>query len=462
MPKLLIKAVILIMLLGLTIYQIGLLWFDYPSDRNFFYNIMDQNTVTGSGEVTTNYRLLEPVQIGVYAGRNTTTYNVLSLSNSENRNLTNDGLKVVREAFESGVSLEVMTKDELFDNKHIVFVMPFPINQHILVNDLGVDPGFFEDEFIFERIYIYPAESGDDQIEVVFADSQLNKIYHSGISVINNRLLNDAISQYIRVPDDEENVGQKALTYVSTTQSDIAVFKNEALLPTNGQYFDYLRSFYGDIFFYEGQQRDIEAIEEFFSYFFINPENTWSTENETVVRYGDLDSVVSYQSNGVFEYKLIETIEYTHTNIGRAYEIVEAFLENDQLLGSIEYLLDSYEYSERGLTFYYNYTYRDIPIVFEKSEEKYAMAYPMEITVMGDQVSEYSRIMFKPQEIAIQGNPFEVRFLQPVDILLSRDNTEEMMIDKMQLGYHVGDTLDDINLMWVVEVSEVRYFIELE
>lgn len=460
MPKMTIKAVVLFMLIGLTIYQIGLLWFDYPSDRNFFYSIIDQNVRNSTHETNTNYNLLYPIQIGIYAGRNTTTYNVLSMSNTENNNLATDGLKVISEAFESGVALERITKEDLFDNKHILFVMPFPINNQILVGDLGIEAAFSDEVFAFERVYIYPGESGDENLEVVFADNQLNHLYRSGIYIANNKLLNEAILQYIQ--DPEEVTGQSALTYVSSTQSEINVFNEEVLLPSNGQYFNYLKSMYGEIYFYDNQDRDLEGIEEYFSYYFVNPDNTWSTDNGNSVRYGDFDSVVSYTQQGVFDYELIEELEYTNTNIGTAYEVVESFLERDKLLSTIEYTLDRYEYNSKGITFYYNYSYRDIPLVFEGCESKYNMLYPMEITVLGENVTHYSRLLFKTQEVVVQGNPFEVRFLQPIDILLSRENNEDLQINDMHLGYHVGDTLDNIQLMWVVDVSEVRYFIELE
>jgi hypothetical protein len=136
-------------------------------------------------------------------------------------------------------------------------------------------------------------------------------------------------------------------------------------------------------------------------------------------------------------------------------------LTKDRLLNQTEYALDDFERRGDEIVLYYNYKYRNVPLVFNDLST-YSMRYPMEIVVSGNTVTNYRRIMWKSQEIVVQGSAFEVRFQKPIDDLLLVDAIQPLMLTDMYLGYRVDHMGDGAYLTWILESNEERYYVELE
>ncbi len=466
MFKVYFKSVLLIILVFLSIYQTAMLWFDYPSNRNFFYSLVndEQAVVNESNEMHDD--LFFPEKISVFYGDGSKTYGVMSLSQSDSLNLVDDSIKVVFDSFDIGVlDNKQIDISELWDRSHVLIDLPYSITSELLKKELNIKSKWIDDAFSFERIYIFPEQEIDAYqaeqsmykgIRIVFADRKLTQLRSVNVQDERMQLLNDSLILYIDTLEEEQNH-----MFFSTKEQGLDIFEEDVLVPVNGQAFNLLSNLYGDMYFYEGDKRDDEQLERFVSYFFVNPKSTWKTNNVNEVRFGDLESVVRYTDSGLFEYQLNYEIENPETTLSRSLRVANDFLTKDRLLNQIEYALDDFERRGSEIVLYYNYKYRNVPLIFNDLSA-YSMKHPMEIVVSGNTVTKYRRIMWKSQEVVVQGSAFEVRFQKPIDDLLLIDAIQPLKLSDMYLGYRIDNVSDGAYLTWILENEEERYYVELE
>lgn len=466
MFKMYFKSALLVILVLLSIYQTAMLWFDYPSNRNFFYSLVndEQAVVTESNEIHDD--LFFPEKISVFYGDGNKTYGVMSLSQSDSLNLVDDSIKVIFDGFDIGVLDEQPFEvEQIWERPHVMIDLPYTITNTLLKKELNLRSKWTDDDFVFERIYIFPEQEVDayqtDQttysgIRLVFADRELSRLRSINIQDERMQLLNDSLLLYIETLAEEQSH-----TYFSTKEQGLNIFREDVLVPVNGQSFNLLSNLYGDMYFYEGDRRNDEQLERFVSYFFVNPKSTWKTNTVNEVRFGDLESVVRYTDAGLFEYQLNYEVENPETTLSRSLRVANDFLTKDRLLNQIEYALDDFERRDNAIVLYYNYKYRNVPLIFNDLSA-YSMQHPMEIVISGNTVTQYRRIMWKSQEVVVQGSAFEVRFQKPIDDLLLIDALQPLKLSDMYLGYRVDNISDGAYLTWILENEEERYYVELE
>ena len=456
--KMILKNTLLVMLIILSIYQTAMLWFDYPSDRNFFYSIIDDDSSLIVDESVMNYELFYPEEVAVYEGTQG-TYQKKKLNENDDFTLVSDGILLIQTSFNIGVPLEgAIFAKQLWENPHLLFKMPYTITEEILVNNLSVESTWIKPDMNIDYIYVYPADFTDNYVTVYFADESLTTKFGCKIPLDQSKQLNASLKRYLEEADDTED-----LVYFSAKKSMLPIFLNERLLPNKDQTYDLLENLYGDIYFYEGEKRDSQQIKNFVDYFFLNPENIWKIENPEEVRYGDSEAIVSYDSKGLFRYELLEELTGKKVNLNKAYETYKIFLGKDTTLSQIEYRLSEYKVFEEEIVFYFDYYHRGVPIIFDSIEQDYGIETPMVLTVRGNTVVEYQRLLWRSQEVVIQGNQFEVEFQKPIDDLLSDYPDTDIKIADMYLAYHISDLVDGAYLQWVVELDNgKRGFYELE
>jgi len=452
------KNVLLFVLIIISIYQTSILWFDYPSDRNFFYSIIDDDSSFIVDESVINYELFYPEEVSVYEGTQG-TYQKKKLNENNDYTLVSDGVLLIQTAFNIGLPInETIYQKQLWEKPHLLFKMPYTLSEELLINNLSVDSSWLTPAMEIDYIYVYPANFVDSYITVYFADKGLANRFGCTIPIEQSKQLNTSLKRYMEQDEDTEE-----LIYISTKKTQLEIFNDERLLPDKGQNFDLLKNLYGDMYFYEGEQRSTELVKSFVEYFFLNPENTWSIENQKEIRYGDSEAIVSYNSKGLFVYELIEELNGKKVNLNKAYETYKLFLEKDTTLSQIEYRLTEYKIFEEKIIFYFDYYHRGIPIIFDSIKSEYNINYPMELTVQGNTVIEYKRLLWKSQEVISQGNQFEVSFNKPIDDLLSEYPDADLKITDMYLAYHIINLVDGAYLQWVIELDNgKRGFYELE
>jgi len=380
---------------------------------------------------------------------------------SDDFDLAADGIAAVQKAFLNGKPIdEAIRKKNLWERAHILIVLPFELTQEMIKINMGIGNYEPEDNSSIERIYIYPSESEDSDIQVIMGDNRLEHLFGFTIEASSEKMLNSALLRYMN------SIRQgNYLTYISTMQNEepFYMFQEDQLLPVNGQSYDLLETLYGSTFFISNGEWQEEELKGFASYFFTNPDNNWKTEYSQLIRFGDLEAIVSYTKKGVFTYQLIEDLENKKTSLFSAYETLEDFLEKDTLLSQLEYRLDKYEMTDKGITFYFRYQNRGVPIIFKEGFDSINYGYPMELTVKGSTVVEYKRVLWKNQDVIKQGNPFEVLFQNPIDDFMEEFSSGDVQIKNIYLIYYVSESEDGGSLKWAVDLSngERRYY-ELE
>ncbi len=449
------KTIVLSILVLTSIYQIAMLWFDYPSDRNFFLSIMDTETTFGSSGSNQSYDLYYPSKVATYYQTNEGSYFFENLDNPNN--VTPDSMfEIVKQALESGmVSSAFVAVEDLWSKGHILLEMPFPIDSMVVQEDMKIGSTWFKESMSFERVYIYPGEFADDYMTLIFADISLKKRFSCQIPVGNIKQLNDmALTLMDQVHSQDE------IRYISTKQRDFNRFENDVLLPAGGQYFDLMQNIYGEKYFYQGAERDMESLETYVDYFFLNPEIAWSTVTNDEAKYGDLEVVVSYNKKGLLSYSFIDKLENKVTDLGNAYKAALKFTDKDTVLNQIEYELVDYDQTEDEVTFYFDYGYRGVPIHFDNLESDIGISHPMEISVTGNTVISYKRLLWKTEEVLIQGDPFEVLYQRLLDRIVPEIG--EHKIQDAYIAYYSDDFENGAYLKWLVQVSDERGVVDYE
>ena len=466
MFKAYLKSTLLIILVLLSIYQTAMLWFDYPSNRNFFYSLVnDEQSLVGENNEIQD-EVFFPEKISVFFGDGSKSYGVMSLSQSDSLNLIDDSIKIIIESFEIGaLEEEQIQEEEIWNRPHVMVDLPYAITEELLKEELEINAKWIDEEFFFERVYIFPEKEMDTLqmensaykgIRVVFADRKLEQLVSINVQDDRMQLLNSSLLIHIDTIEEE-----RGYTYFSTKEKGLEVFQEDVLVPVNGQSFNLLENLYGDMYFYESGVRDDEQLEQFVSYFFMNPKSTWSTNNVKEMRFGDLESVVRYTDKGLFEYKINHEIENVETSLSKSLRVANDFLSKDRLLNQIEYSLDDFQRRDDEIVLYYSYKYRNVPLNFTDLSE-YNMNYPMEMVISGNTVTNYRRIMWKSQEVVVQGSAFEVRFQKPIDDLLLIETIQPLRLSDMYLGYRIDELNGGAYLTWILESDEERYYVELE
>lgn len=455
MTKTISKLVVLVFLIVLSVYQITMLWFDYPSDRNFFYSIIDSDNSLDISNEEIGYNLFYPKLVASYQSGQE-NYVIID-TDINDTDVVADSYKVLKQVLVSGNARSGFIADEMiWSDNHLMLEMPFTINSEMVKEDLHIDSSWYPQDMEFDKVYIYPGVYVDDYLKVIFTDKTSTERMLVTINIGNIEALNTSISDYSKVVVDKNTP-----LFISTKQKKLSMFVEDQLLPMNDQLYNLLPNLYSDRYFYNNDVRDTEAVEAFANYFFTNPEIAWSTENTDEIRLGDMEIIVSYKSNGMLSYQLIEEFTNKETHLNNAYNKALDFLEKDTLLSQIEYELAGYDKNDEGVTFYYNYYHRKIPIVYENLEEIYGTSYPMEISVTSNTVTSYKRIMILTEEVVIQGDPFEVRYKTPLDQLIA-DQGANIKIEDMYMGYYNLDLEDGSYLQWIIEMPGERRTYELE
>ncbi|MBN2221110.1 MAG: hypothetical protein JW708_02815 [Vallitaleaceae bacterium] len=455
--KAMIKSLLLTFLILLSIYQTAMLWFDYPSDRNFFYNIIGSGVSAKQNVSKLDYDLLFPKELAYFSGSSPYLYARCNLSKSDNLNLLESTLQLIEIAFEEGsLEAEEMNLSQIWQEQHLMMILPNAYTGERLLKDFMFKKSWILEEMEFFYIYIIPAQLGDEGLRIVFVNEEFSQSYSCLIETENIKLINDKL-----ISDMSRLEREKNEMYFSAKFEGIPLFPSEVLLPSTDQSFNFLKTLYGKLAFYEDGEREEKAFYEFSDYFFVNPEDSWSMENEKEIRRGNIQALVRYDAEGFFEYSLIEEIEEKTVSVSDAYQIAEAFLSKDRLLSGIEYYFEDYEILSDGIVFRYRYSYRDIPIHFGNVSQ-YSMKTPMEIKIRGSRVMNYKRLLWSGQDLLTQESPFRLRFQEPVDRWLEKQEHGNVAIDNLMICYQIEKGSVNAKLGWTIDSERERYFIELE
>ena len=214
-----------------------MLLFEYPSNRNFFYNIIDEDNLILTDTDIINYDLFYPKQIAVYQGNESTLYKAKNLLKSNDYALASDGILLTQEAFRIGMSIhEPILEEQIWKKPHVVLLLPFSITKENLMSNLSIKNVDLKDDILIDRVYIYPASLGEDTMSIYLSDNALSNLVGYSIKVDQVKLLNSSVERYIAQTESDINID-----YVSTKQNQYNMFSKDRFLPNNSQNFDLLK-----------------------------------------------------------------------------------------------------------------------------------------------------------------------------------------------------------------------------
>lgn len=453
-----IKAVVLCLLIISSIYQTIMLWFDNVSDRNFFYSLIDKATVRLKDSKTSMDKqyMISPKQLGVYLGASDKDFTILKKGDMEyDYNIIySECIKVIIKAInKDNLSKTKINKEELWEDRGIVFNLPLSISNADLAKDLNINQSAFEGLSSLKSIVIIPAKEKNNFLKVFLIDELTNDIYGFTLAEKevreSNIILNDLISK-------AENKNMPI--YISTLKNDIDLFEGNILLPLASENMTYCSSLKLSTPYVLNNTFQKEKLEKYINSFFVNPNVKWTTQNNDVMIYGDDNALVRYNKNGLLEYSSIVNNQYSAQSISDSFNVAERFLKIDSLLFEDGYYLIKYIEEKDKAIFYYGYSYEGFPLHLEdKLLSDNNMKYPIEIIVEKGKVVKCKRLVLDIKETG-KDEALNSQFEDYLDVFVKRNKVEKEQLEDMYLGYVKKG--ENAKMMWVIKFQGELYELE--
>lgn len=434
------------------------LWFDHVSNRNFFYSFLEN--ATGQTQNTNNYtynEILKPRTIGVYLKNSGKDFAVLNTwdESYDYNTVYLEGKSIIEEALSRGGLVRVMDSDDLlWQQRGIVFQYGIDFNYDILLGDIGVDSEVANKIEGVRTIGIIVAGETDEMVRVYLIDDE----HHIYLFEISKDLVKSQNNQLLQSLSKISEVN--SISYESTFKNDIELFKNNVLYPLIGQQDTFKQQVIYQYPYVINGFIESGSLENYINNYFENPDVKWKTENSSTVIYGDDNAMIKYTNMGLFEYTSTNKGKETKNTVSKAYNIAASFLDKDKLLKENEYYLKDVIIEEEQITFYYNYMHNDIPVIIDElwlGENGLTTA--IELTVSGNKVIRYTRILLLASDIEIPKTRFNQPFNVVLDEFVNEHDVKAREIEDMYLSYYLDEGLL-AEMKWVVEYQGDEYIIK--
>ena len=461
-----LKSFILLLLVCLSIYQTGRLWFEDLSNRNFFYNmVMSKIQEYQKFQHLEQYYFTKPNRVVVCFADEEKEFAVFSHTQGETgylQQVTKDVIKKVLQKgdYEGAFSLEELQEKEgssLWQYPGVVLDYQFLIPFSSLVWELGIKPVSYGKQLdFFDQIWIMTNDQMPNiQYEVYFINGQ-ERLGHvmTWKEEKNKQLLTTLI---------KELKSKQFWTYSSSKKDGLSKFSKNVFLPMNTKdlYINQVL-FLENPFLKDGQVNE-EALEQLMNPFFENYALKWMIKKEqNQYVYGDDGIIIKYFPEGMIEYSN-QTIRgfKKEMSVEEAYQVAEKFLSKDQQLQNQEYELKDYEKQGDGYRFCFQYSFYDFPYVISSGIKKeLGLEYPIEIWVENYQVKIYRRWILEQKDLPIYLREMQDTYIAAYD-RLAVQLTEEQKQEPIQdlfLAYYQARIDENPQLSWVFRIGDQWYY----
>lgn len=451
-----IKMIILGMLIFISIYQTGKLWFEDTSDRNFFY---DRTKTVGTVDdgLSTEENFIVPMQLGVFINSSDIEYSVVNFGDNSYDNILSSSLDILGKCLEKGTKVLSSTDiNELWKKQHVVLVLPFAYTGNDLTEGFSLQESKIVDVETVNAVYIIPAD--DEQSSVhVYLEGDDDKFHQYQINTDQVIISNEVLNYYLKTGLPEQELDG----YVSTRMYPMLHFDRTLLLPLVSGDIRYHRNLFWEIPFVSDDVIDEEGIRYLARPFFNNPDVLSSIIINDEIRLSAENMTVRYNTKGVFEYVLVEKSDEA-TMLPDAVALSKQFLGLLDRNAAIEYCLEDYEIINDGIKVYYNLAYNGFPVPMSKAAIKvFEMDYAVEVTVRGNRVVHFKSLIRSIPDRLPQFEVFNMPYIDALDQLLA-DTDLTSNIDSMYLGYLWEEPGTGMVLHWIINVDDDSYFIEVE
>ena len=373
------KAVIILLLAALTIYQTGVLWFVNITNRNFLLNyfpFMQQAIIPeGLERLVTPWRI-----ITVHGdGRFSVQYNGLVQSNFERYSDIVLSHLLQRGRF---ISVGQLDYETLLAEPAYIYEYAFPMEAEWFTLGFGQRGGLLTAQGMapFRQVIIRPPAYGDINAHVFF-------------------LCENGYAYEFTVAPLGEGDGRDTFDHAVSPEASGAyyIFVD---LPGGGGFIRH-----GEFAFYgvrvTNPYADIHGglslnfVQGQVAGFFSNPAVIRPIPGEDVWVYRDVNTVVRYYGTNVLEYISYRAIDRSGiSSFVNDYAAAIHFLERDHLVINEAYLADfREEYGQR--IFYFNYVIGDIPLIMPQNWPRGSqLSHPVIITVDHGIVVRYRKLAY--------------------------------------------------------------------
>ena len=455
-----IKIIVLITLIVTSVYQTSRLWFDDQSDPNLFYRVFSSSTLENLESMRDAGNLITPKQLGVYLGQPNLEYTVVKKGVTYYETLRNESIKILTMGLSKDYYMGVVENLELlWGNQHTSIHLDFPIDYVSFSRNLGIPLNAVNGIESVETILIMPAFRNEIWLNIFLEDHVTGLYHHYQVPKSEIVIPNDSLVYQL------SNViasGSKT-SFISTLKNNIPYYSKHILLPLPSEDNRYHDPVFMRIPFISSGVVNIPELDGYVSLYFDNPDIMKAIPLENEVRYVDGNVVVRYNIDGLLEYNRIVKENTATTSLTLALTVANQFIEQDSQRMPTEYFLKTYVQEAQRTVFYYDVGFNDYPFVLtEEVKQKYGMSHAMEVTVSGDKVIKYRRILRQIDDMNPQNKTLQAKYEAVLDQVIVEAGTLDVEIEEMYLGYSWHKDKMEMSLHWIVYYDGIPHFYPVE
>lgn len=451
-----LKVIVLVALIGTSIYQTGKLWFEDTSDRNFFYDVFKEEK-TRITVVNPNGDIVVPEQIGVYIGSPSIEYTLIGKGAASYNSVEEAAVSAIARVLKEGTYVGRMASEkELWTKEHLLITLPFDYPREVLQEGYELDDANMGDITSISAFILVPAASTSEKMKLYAESGDSDDIYQFSISEdkvsIDNEILNYRMKDLLSVDNNA--------AYISTRKNNLPFYERTILLPDVRGNIRYHNGVQWAIPYVTNDQVSSEEVRQLASGFFNNPETMGMVASDQLVRFAVGNVTVSYNAQGLLTYN-DATKTNVPSNLNSAIGLANDFVKMNNAAILLEYYLSDYQIEEDRITIYYSSGYNGYPIMMDQeSQAKYGMSYPIEVVVTGNRVTDFKSLTRKISDILPQFDIFESPYEDALDALILQSGPFQSPIEDMYLGYHWAEPGNGLDFQWVVQLKDETYFVK--
>ncbi|MDD3393901.1 MAG: hypothetical protein EOM28_00620 [Clostridia bacterium] len=447
---------VIVALVIAAVFQTGELWLEGTSSHNFFYVMMDGESLT-SKQADGNVLLATRYAIGEGEG----TFSVYYPDQTGTSTLLQEANGVLNEILaDKDTQTEFVTANwkEILGNRCIVMQYDFMVSSDEYLSQYKRLKNN-EKMSTFDYITIMPSRRPGEESKAYFVNSKTDE------SVCFTTIKSQsAAAFYETLVTDAEG-----MTYISTGQkTGASVLWRNLFLPQWAELPYYYSALREDPSFEKDGAVSRVDMENTVKGFFKNFSVDWSTKDEGGdFIFSDSQTVVKYfPETRMLEYYSYEAYGNDSNNTGllEGYQISCNFMENDTSLSTDIFLADIEKKSNETI-YYFDYAVDDLPVNLSAAlQDKIGSKHAIEVTVRNQRVKKYQRYVVNYEATGKKDLKLNVQFIDALDEANKTYQTtvEEKVITDVKnisLGYYV-DLTGEIGLKWFVTLYDYLFVTE--
>ena len=444
------KNFLITFLIFLAIYQTANLWFESFSSHSFFYNL--KNSVNATSMTKDMNYIIESIIINTGNNKFLRQYN-----NFYKAEYKKGFDEAISKCFSSGKYSYQNNLDMnyILENKSVIYNFAYDVQTNDLESVFQMKIKNIPKDISFNRIAIVPNTYSEKNIKTILFHSERNDAH---IFKLNKNYLAENIYYTL---ENFSNFENKSFYSISSLKSGINLFSKNEFIPKAKNDQAYINKIKVTNPLEQEGGILLSGLEKYIDIFFDNHAIKWNSTIDDTYTYKDDNTVIKYYTNGVLEY-----VNYKASLVRDVspYKLAIDFLAKDINIKN-EYYLKSYEKTDEGIIFYFDYKINNFPIeLSENIKQNTNMKSMIEVTVFDNKVSKYKRIVYN-FSIDEDFNIWNNTFLDALDSVFLKRHTNDVKTssaNSINLQYNFNRIDELMELRWKIQIKDDIYFESIE